>query len=518
MAAKHSPSIEIRPGEPQKGDPASIASDSVDALVSDFLAELTTFSSEMKQVQQPNSTEEIPAENKPLPGGKEAKIPLLFECEKVAPSVSRLDSEYYDNEIEESLVELERLKFKVVPIVDRKDSQPETLPDFSAAQERPDAAGLQLSIARDNSSASFTTEENALNVPEPLRTSTAPPRSNRRRVKIIFASAAVILVGILGYFFFLQSNRDSSISRPIEPVPKAEANESSDVAARSEGLGDKSIVSSPASEANKGGSIQPTRSIGTLPQMRGEAKSSLTTAAKANPGGRISVPDLISENRRERSVEVAKGSPEAKPGDPERPPRQTTDPGAGAGLAPPLAPSSSTVVPAVEAPTSQPPTSTVAPAADAAASRLPPNPIDPNTPAITTPGNASTAPPGPSTRESSREPAEAEPSRNADEGSVSAEPTRTGARVVAPIMAQPITRVQPTYPLIARMQRITGVVELEAETNEKGEVIRAKAVSGPRELRSAAEEAIMKWKFKPASINGINVRSTTRVSVNFTIK
>ena len=85
-------------------------------------------------------------------------------------------------------------------------------------------------------------------------------------------------------------------------------------------------------------------------------------------------------------------------------------------------------------------------------------------------------------------------------------------------MAEVLTRVQPVYPTIARAQRIMGKVDVEAEVNEKGDVIRAKAVSGPDLLRLAAEQALMKWKFKPASVDGVNVPSKASISVNFSVK
>jgi protein TonB len=85
-------------------------------------------------------------------------------------------------------------------------------------------------------------------------------------------------------------------------------------------------------------------------------------------------------------------------------------------------------------------------------------------------------------------------------------------------MSEPVVRVQPTYPTIARMQKVSGIVEVDAYINEKGDVVRAQAVSGPMLLRAAAEEAVMKWKFKPASINSVNIASQARISVSFKMK
>jgi len=83
------------------------------------------------------------------------------------------------------------------------------------------------------------------------------------------------------------------------------------------------------------------------------------------------------------------------------------------------------------------------------------------------------------------------------------------------IKAERITEVPPLFPRSAGKQRITGTVVLEADISEKGDVVRAKAVSGPALFRTAAEEALMKWKFKPASANGIDIASKERISIDF---
>jgi len=58
-------------------------------------------------------------------------------------------------------------------------------------------------------------------------------------------------------------------------------------------------------------------------------------------------------------------------------------------------------------------------------------------------------------------------------------------------------------------------VELEVEVDEKGNVVTAKALSGPIVLMPPAEEALKKWLFKPATRDGLNVRSVLRVEVIF---
>jgi protein TonB len=96
--------------------------------------------------------------------------------------------------------------------------------------------------------------------------------------------------------------------------------------------------------------------------------------------------------------------------------------------------------------------------------------------------------------------------------------TRVGAqssaarRVTAAVL---VSRVTPVYPEAARRMRITGTVPLEIDIDENGRVVKATPVGGPPVLRSAAADAVLKWRFKPAAINNTNVRSQGRVSIVF---
>lgn len=78
-----------------------------------------------------------------------------------------------------------------------------------------------------------------------------------------------------------------------------------------------------------------------------------------------------------------------------------------------------------------------------------------------------------------------------------------------------IDKPAPVYPLLARNTKTTGTVEVEVEVDEQGKVLKAVAVSGPSLLRAAAEDALRRWRFKPAVRNGVNVRSLARISVVF---
>ncbi len=83
-----------------------------------------------------------------------------------------------------------------------------------------------------------------------------------------------------------------------------------------------------------------------------------------------------------------------------------------------------------------------------------------------------------------------------------------------PTPAMVVKKVTPSYPAIAKSLGIRKV-ELDVDVNEKGQVVRAVAVSGPAVLRAPAEEALKKWQFTPATQNGVNLKSTVRVSILF---
>ena len=81
--------------------------------------------------------------------------------------------------------------------------------------------------------------------------------------------------------------------------------------------------------------------------------------------------------------------------------------------------------------------------------------------------------------------------------------------------AEPLVRAAPIYPQAAERLRITGTVDVHVTVDEQGTVAKATAVSGELLLRPAAEEALRKWKFKPATLRGVNVASEFTISVRF---
>jgi periplasmic protein TonB len=78
-----------------------------------------------------------------------------------------------------------------------------------------------------------------------------------------------------------------------------------------------------------------------------------------------------------------------------------------------------------------------------------------------------------------------------------------------------VKRIDPQYPAAARASCIQGDVVLLIITATNGSVKSAKAISGPRELQSAAIEAVEKWQYAPYLLNGKPMELETRATVEF---
>jgi TonB family protein len=85
---------------------------------------------------------------------------------------------------------------------------------------------------------------------------------------------------------------------------------------------------------------------------------------------------------------------------------------------------------------------------------------------------------------------------------------------VLPLSAQEarkvLTRVAPTYPATAKSMHISGEVHVDATVAADGHVESTKATSGHPMLAAAAQAAVARWKFAPASDT-----SVVPVVVNF---
>lgn len=91
-----------------------------------------------------------------------------------------------------------------------------------------------------------------------------------------------------------------------------------------------------------------------------------------------------------------------------------------------------------------------------------------------------------------------------------------GAKVSQGIIdASLIRKVEPTYPIDARLRRLSGPVILDATIGEDGSVKTVSVVSGAALLANAAKSAVREWRFSPAKLDGKPIQSEKRITMVF---
>jgi protein TonB len=95
-------------------------------------------------------------------------------------------------------------------------------------------------------------------------------------------------------------------------------------------------------------------------------------------------------------------------------------------------------------------------------------------------------------------------------------PVRIGGQITAPAL---LHRVEPTYPDVAAMAQLTGLVILEATVDIDGCVQTVKVLrSRHLLLDKAARDALMQWRYSPLVLNGIPTSFVLTVTFNFSTK
>lgn len=89
-------------------------------------------------------------------------------------------------------------------------------------------------------------------------------------------------------------------------------------------------------------------------------------------------------------------------------------------------------------------------------------------------------------------------------------------RVPASTMAANlITSRVPAYPESARAQEIEGSVIMDVVISQTGTVKYVRVIDGDRHLRAAAQDAVLRWRYKPYLLNGEAVEVATTVKLDF---
>jgi protein TonB len=94
-------------------------------------------------------------------------------------------------------------------------------------------------------------------------------------------------------------------------------------------------------------------------------------------------------------------------------------------------------------------------------------------------------------------------------------PQRMHSGIKAP---EKVVNVPPTYPELARQTRVEDVVILETVIDESGNVTSARVLRGHPLLNQAALDAVQRWKFTPARLNGEVIPVVMTVTVQFKLQ
>jgi TonB family protein len=461
------------PLDPKVGKPENI-----DILVSRFLDELSNISSEITQDENPGASFQIE------PEAKDNKAATQFRSPDDVSEGSDPDLEKINEEIERSLAELESLT--------AGSTHPEDnlIPDVPARPAAAELRPVEAPIEPVKIQEPADPEERDWHRLELFRDSISAPKQPPRFTRG-WVLAGVVLIGVLGIagFFFFSS--DNGASKGVVQVQNAEpvkpAQTSGDI--QRPGAAEQSANPiGPPKSSKSAEQVKPT-----VQEAKNRPASSLTRNADTS-GSRAQEKSAAKQGIKRPTQNGNGGASDEKPkisGAPSQP-----------------APQQAAVV-------TVPPSEQQSPAAipPAAASQPKPNPIIPSGPPGNNGGNSAATPLVASIPEAPPAAPKPAPAAETEASNNTSQPKLRSA-----VMAEVLTRVQPVYPTIARTQKITGKVEVEVEVNDKGDVIRAKAVSGPNLLRLSAEQALMKWKFKPATVDGMNVPSKASISVNFNVQ
>jgi protein TonB len=81
-----------------------------------------------------------------------------------------------------------------------------------------------------------------------------------------------------------------------------------------------------------------------------------------------------------------------------------------------------------------------------------------------------------------------------------------------------ISRVEPVYSRFARDARLQGTVQISAAIGTDGVPRSLARVSGNSALADMAIEAVRKWRYQPALLNGQPTEAHTAITFNFQLR
>jgi protein TonB len=92
---------------------------------------------------------------------------------------------------------------------------------------------------------------------------------------------------------------------------------------------------------------------------------------------------------------------------------------------------------------------------------------------------------------------------------------RISSGIAAPRL---VRRVDPAYPALAAAARVSATVELEAEVDVRGEVVRVRVERGHPLFDEAALAAVRQWRYQPLLLSGAPTAFVLTVTVRFELR
>jgi protein TonB len=81
--------------------------------------------------------------------------------------------------------------------------------------------------------------------------------------------------------------------------------------------------------------------------------------------------------------------------------------------------------------------------------------------------------------------------------------------------AVPISKIEPAYPRLAAEAHVAGTVRLGATVGTDGQLRDVHALAGPALLQEAAIQAVRRWRYKPAALDGSPVETEAIIELVF---
>lgn len=95
------------------------------------------------------------------------------------------------------------------------------------------------------------------------------------------------------------------------------------------------------------------------------------------------------------------------------------------------------------------------------------------------------------------------------------EPARVGGKSQE---VRLISSPAPVFPAFAKEQHVFGAVALEATVDKQGAVTQVNPLRGHPYLVRAAKDAVLKWRYQPAMLNGQPIEAKVTITINFEAK